>query len=1095
MTSVDGSHAEKSRQSSKASTPKVEVQRSVSRETITIRFSALGKEEEEEEEEEIVGEDLDDQNVVTALEAKEDLSFDLTPDLLSSAVTSPTMFATSPPATKPTGNTVIAAEASSPSFSVASDVPSSSSSSSSQQSLDAINSIISGPPEQRPVTVFSPSRGLAQSSSPSISSPKPFLSLVKSLSTEVEPKEPTPPVRHRQIMKSLVKSLSTDTSKHDLDSGAHKPPDSKLNLHLFKQFTQPRITGGDSKTAPSSPITSPSDGRSFFKVTEVEAKIEDTKRRFSEVIYEPFQLLSKIIGDESSSYRPKALSSSASELSSLSGLNGHLENNNNYSIKEEEGDVEAECPDSRGSDQMKEDKAKATAEATSTSKDTIFKSSALVLEKCSLSALASKEDEEFTELYAEDFDFDEENNESRQAEEDEKADTNSEEEGDGYDEGYSIPVKTLYFLVLSVYAYFTLPLPDYACGLCLGIALGFMAAIGILWLFATPRSHRCSRRCHQMHPEALKISEPEILKGWMNEIQNYDPETYHATLTHSVFVRLEGSTLRLSKPNKNISRRAIYNEAKPDVVYVSQKIYDLVDCKVSLVPKGLARKRLWNKKYPICLELAHQEDFMSKAQVDKDSSEEKGDGEKTVSCPEGGKLAVNKEQVLYLFGRSGREKEDWFHHFLLASKIKAETRKAGGAVPMKSGSTDLKKYLPLTMTPTPTFVTPSGISTGLLLTHSRNSSRGSMDEVMSQQRTKELPTSVRQKVLLDYSIYMAQCVPQEGISPEESPLQSANSSPTTAKKTGAEVVAGAEEPQAWVNALLGRIFWDFLGEKYWSDLVSKKIQMKLSKIKLPYFMNELTLTELDMGVSVPKILQAYQPTIDHRGLWTDLEISYNGSFLMTLETKMNLTRLGKEPLGDAFKVGEMGKEGARPRSYYLADSDEESSSAGSSDEEDATEISGDKPLAPGAEGYAGPHRTSKIMRFVDKITKSKYFQKATETEFIKKKMEEVSNTPLLLTVEVQECRGTLAINIPPPPTDRIWYGFRTPPHLELKARPKLGEREVTLAHVTEWIEKKLEQEFQKIFVMPNMDDVYVTVMHSAMDARSCREPEAAADAP
>lgn len=40
------------------------------------------------------------------------------------------------------------------------------------------------------------------------------------------------------------------------------------------------------------------------------------------------------------------------------------------------------------------------------------------------------------------------------------------------------------------------------------------------------------------------------------------------------------------------------------------------------------------------------------------------------------------------------------------------------------------------------------------------------------------------------------------------------------------------------------------------------------------------------------------------------------------------------------------------------------------------------------------------------------------------------------------------------------YGFRTPPHLELKARPKLGEREVTLAHVTEWIEKKLEQEFQ-----------------------------------
>ena len=60
------------------------------------------------------------------------------------------------------------------------------------------------------------------------------------------------------------------------------------------------------------------------------------------------------------------------------------------------------------------------------------------------------------------------------------------------------------------------------------------------------------------------------------------------------------------------------------------------------------------------------------------------------------------------------------------------------------------------------------------------------------------------------------------------------------------------------------------------------------------------------------------------------------------------------------------------------------------------------------------------MRIVDKITKSKYFQKATETEFIKKKIEEVSNTPLLLTVEVQECRGTLVINIPPPSTDSVW---------------------------------------------------------------------------
>ncbi|XP_077110783.1 testis-expressed protein 2 isoform X1 [Ranitomeya variabilis] len=1055
MTSLDGSHGEKSRQTSaKTTAPKVEVHRSVSRETLTIRFSAIGTEEEEEEE--TLSEDMDDQKVVTAVEASEDLYFDSAADVTPSPAASPAdaMLQSSLPTLLPAAMPPPEAPGQPGPFSAV-PLPLSS----SHSSLASPSA--SPPSEPKPLLVSSPSKVLALSTVvPAISGPKPFLSLVKSLSTEVEPREAVAPTRHRQLMKTLVKSLSTDTSKQEVEGGAPRPPDSKLNLHLFKQFTQPRGNGGDSKTAPSSPITSPSDGRSFFKVTEVEAKIEDTKRRFSEVIYEPFQLLSKIMGDESSSYRSKALSSSASELSSLSSLNGHLEaNNNNYSIKEEDGDDEC---------------------ITGQEKEAGSRGPALALDTCSLSALVSKEDEEFTELYSEDFDFEDE--EAAEAPEEAAGVCGTaDDEGDEYVEAPEVPALALFLLVLAVYAYLLLPLPSYLEGLCLGMAVGFMAAIAIIWLFASPRSSR-GRLCRRETPaEPLSIVEPDIWKGWMNEIQSYDPETYHATLTQSVYVRLEGATLRLSKPNKNVSRRATFNEAKPDVTYISQKIYDLTDCKVHLVPHSLARKRLWNKKYPICLELGRQEDFMSKVQREKETTDE--DKEETLaeggSQQDGGKSSTGRntmggrDQVLYLFGRTGREKEEWFHRLLLASRMKSDMKKALRSGPLLAHSRQ-------------------GSQSGIL-THSRSSSKGSTDEVLSQVRTKELPTGVRQKVLMDYSVYMARCIPQEEPSPGESPVTSANSSPTAAKKgvsgqVGAEQEALAERvvlaQQAWVNALLGRMFWDFLGEKYWSDLVSKKIQMKLSKIKLPYFMNELTLTELDMGVSVPKILQAFQPTIDHRGLWTDLEISYTGSFLMTLETKMNLTRLGKEPLGETLKVGEPGKEGSRPRAYYLADSDEESSSAGSSDEEDSTEMTNDRQQILGVEGYPGPHRTSKIMRFVDKITKSKYFQKATETEFIKKKIEEVSNTPLLLTVEVQECRGTLAINIPPPPTDRIWYGFRTPPHLELKARPKLGEREVTLAHVTEWIEKKLEQEFQKIFVMPNMDDVYVTIMHSAMDPRS-----------
>lgn len=85
------------------------------------------------------------------------------------------------------------------------------------------------------------------------------------------------------------------------------------------------------------------------------------------------------------------------------------------------------------------------------------------------------------------------------------------------------------------------------------------------------------------------------------------------------------------------------------------------------------------------------------------------------------------------------------------------------------------------------------------------------------------------------------------------------------------------------------------------------------------------------------------------------------------------------------------------------------------------------------------------------------------------------------------------------------YSFSAPPKLDLHVRPKLGEREVTLCHVTEWIEKKLQDEFQvqrdllnsvvgrfyfnvfsplflqRVFVLPNMDDIYLPLMHSGVD--------------
>ncbi|NXR62950.1 TEX2 protein, partial [Rhadina sibilatrix] len=565
-------------------------------------------------------------------------------------------------------------------------------------------------------------------------------------------------------------------------------------------------------------------------------------------------------------------------------------------------------------------------------------------------------------------------------------------------------------------------------------------------------------------------------QGWMNQLHVYDPELFHPSLTHSVLAVLDGATLKLSYPKSNIPRRATFEEEILDAVFVSHRCYDLTDAKVFLCPPSLARKRTWNKKYPICVLLPEPAEGEGRSREEHDTELQGDEGSRKVPVSGQDIPGDCRDRCLYLFGRTGREKEEWYQHLVQASRGTASSlgdSRAGEGQPLLWARAD----------PGTQF-----LGTGSAPQSSGSSSGGSAEDIPSTDAAKDVSGSA-EEIYLDYSTYMARFVPAQGAaSPERSPSHGALGSPTKG-------LAAAVPPQlsedtasvAWMNALVGRIFWDFLREQYWAEQVSNKIQKKLSKIKLPYFMNELTLTELDMGTSIPSVLSASNPTINERGLWVDMEVTYSGSLQMTLETKMNLSKLGKESSAEESSPAEAGREGARPRLILLADSDAESSSAGSSDEEDVTAAEpvgapGERLPPPGTEGHVSGNSTSrKILRFVDKIAKSKYFQKATENEFIKKKMEEVSNTPLLLTVEVQELAGTLAVNIPPPPTDRVWYSFRVPPQLELKVRPKLGEREVTFLHVTEWIEKKLKHEFQKILVMPNMDDLIIPIMRSGLD--------------
>ncbi|XP_071442324.1 testis-expressed protein 2 isoform X2 [Hetaerina americana] len=644
-------------------------------------------------------------------------------------------------------------------------------------------------------------------------------------------------------------------------------------------------------------------------------------------------------------------------------------------------------------------------------------------------------------------------------------------------------------------------------------------------------------------PAAKEYQPIPRYEGWMNQYPyEYDPNTYNVSETKPTLVRLEGHLLRLSYTRTRIPRRAMWYEPPTLRAPVCHWVdYNIKNCPIVLLPDGLARKRLWSKKYPICIVLRRgsllnttfatldgEKDSsptptdgsecskeVEEGTVEKDiyskDSDDATDGENSIGssanypteapgnvnghddeddwsadeeeafCPVGGELMKVSGKRLYLFARTDREKDDWFRRFVSSSRSKA----THADDEIFANDFVAEQFTPDDNNP--------DSDTFQNWTDSSHATDAEFQRFISRFLNKV--HRIRHQI--------STIGPARSVSASQgSDSVSGPSTPThgPAKKTAdgnekEEASESAREPieslsdddrelllaslksvssdVVWANAFLARVLFDVLRDRYWINKIQEKIQSKLNTIKIPNFVEHLLVTELDLGHSVPIIHRASQPIQDERGIWVDLDVTYEGQACLTLETRLNLMRLKKGANNGSADVPEQQspteKDSIRSPMFY---SDVEDSAESSSDEEiNASNTD---------ESHGTPTSKKKILQMVDKIASSKYFQQATEYKYIKRAMEGVSNTRLILSVELKGAVGTLAVNIPPPPSDRLWYGFRTNPRLWLTARPKLGERQVNITHITNLIENKLCFVIQKIFVLPNMDDLIIPVMSTQL---------------
>lgn len=123
--------------------------------------------------------------------------------------------------------------------------------------------------------------------------------LVKSSSTDLEP-DGCGSLRGKPLL-SLVKSLSTEISRRVEPEVNLSKSDSKLHLYPWKQLTQPKIPEARPKAAEMeqsniSTAATTTEPRSSLLIAE----LEDTRRKFSEAMQDPLSVLSKMMSDEGS---------------------------------------------------------------------------------------------------------------------------------------------------------------------------------------------------------------------------------------------------------------------------------------------------------------------------------------------------------------------------------------------------------------------------------------------------------------------------------------------------------------------------------------------------------------------------------------------------------------------------------------------------------------------------------------------------------------------------------------------------------------------------------------------------------------------------
>lgn len=332
-------------------------------------------------------------------------------------------------------------------------------------------------------------------------------------------------------------------------------------------------------------------------------------------------------------------------------------------------------------------------------------------------------------------------------------------------------------------------------------------------------------------------------------------------------------------------------------------VFDMVDlrqCRVSLEPQEVAqnRKRRWSKKFPI-----------------------------VITCDKPNLSHHLRLSKVYLFSPTARAKEDWFRRFRYASdgistEELIEQQKIFFGYMEHYFPSEMLKNISLFPRRHSVKKPPSNRS-------GSNSKKANQQRILDNTRvqfskgmdTDELADDAELARGVNISHRNTDWSPdlnRRTVSPQSSSVHLTSTTPPLKSKPAPpprphspvrtchendfevvnyppkenvngpfELLTSPSSMDLWLNSIAARLCWDMWHEQRWKDWVTTRIQKKLFKTKTPWFMEKLQLIDVDLGMDMPVVKRLVGgPRLDLQGIWIYLDVTYQGKFVMTIETKM-----------------------------------------------------------------------------------------------------------------------------------------------------------------------------------------------------------------